>query len=201
MSPRIFFSKGSIHRQSSNFPLCFREAIVLLFPTAVPFDWPDRALGPPSSFFLREGENILWVELVSSPFTRNDISDYLAKARQIQSACPSAITGILAAPKFEAGIIELLEFIRIPIRLLRYQEAFPLGSSGRSNQETALWLEEITTDRPSDKIQGLPMPFKEDSVENVSTEPPGTSWNRLSREELREFIQLELDVASRTPVP
>ena len=147
------------------------------------------------SFLLREGENIFWVELISIHFSRREISDYLDKARQIQSAFPSGVLGILAAPDFEPGIREQLDLLRIPVRLFRYQEGMPLGVSVRAAHESVLWLEEVTVSR-SDRIPPPCFSVNADPAADIPLEENLTSsWNRLSREELREFIQLELEVA------
>jgi len=201
MKPRIFFSVDSRGQLTGNFQFLLREAVALLFPRAIPFDWPDRGLGPPSSFFLREGDSIFWVEAASGPFTRNHISDYLGKARQIQSVFPLPVTGVLVAPQFEAGIEELLELIRIPIRLFRCQEVFPLAQAGHLEQESALCLEELTPRPSSARISVAEPTAGENHAAEIPAMNSSTSWNRLSREELREFIQFELDVAHRPERP
>lgn len=194
MTPKVFFSKETPPRESPHLLSLLHEALSLLFPTAVFFDWPETTPRSPPSLFLRDGENILWAEFVFAPFSRNEISDYLQKARQIQSTAPSGISGILFAPDFEAGVQELLEFIRIPVRLFRYQEGIPLGPLGRSFQETVLWFQEVTASA-SDKII-LPVSSAEENfLPEIPAEALPPSSSRLSREELREFIQLELDVA------
>lgn len=196
MASKVFFSKGKSPGGSPQWPALLREALSFLFPTAVSFEWPDTNLKSPPSFFLRDGEKILWVEFVSLPFSRNEIPGYLQKAKQIQSAAGSGISGILFAPDFEAGVRELLEFIRIPVRLFRCQEAIPLGPLGRSSQETVLWFQEIMPSPSHPTV--LPLPFPQpDSLLETPPEIHLQSSNRLSREELREFIQLELDVAAQ----
>lgn len=201
MKPRIFFTGDFRGRLTGNFQFLLREAVSLLFPKAIPFDWPDRGLGPPSSFFLREGDSIFWVEAASGPFTRNHISDYLGKARQIQSVSPLSVTGVLVAPQFEAGIEELLELIRIPIRLFRCQEVFSLARSGSLEQESALCLEELTPRPSSARISVVEPTVNENRPAEIPAMGSSSLWNRLSREELREFIQFELDVANQPSNP
>ena len=197
MNPRVYYSRRSSHCRSAQWASFFREAVRLLFPAARLFDALNASLGSDHSFFLREGENIYWVEVVSVPFSRNEISDYLTKARQIQSSVPSGLSGILAAPHFEAGVQELLELIRIPVRLFRYQETFPLTSPfGPSVNESALWIEELTPSA-SEKSHTPASASVEDSAHVHPSEGTPSKWNRLSREELREFIQLELELASQ----
>ena len=195
MTSRVFFSKSSEPQfPSSNLPTLFRESIALLFPNAVSFDWPDGSLVSPRTIFLRENENIFWVEFTPIPFTRNEISGYLAKARQIQSTISSGISGVLVAPEFETGVRELLELIRIPMRFLRYREAFSLGLLGRHTHESVLCLEEIVGSDPGKGSLPAGLPQKKILSEPFSV-GAGSLRNRLSREELREFIQLELDLA------
>ena len=195
MTARVFYSKGSLHHKPASLLPLFREAVALLLPNTISIDWPDASLKSPQSFLLREGENVFWVEVTSSLFTRNEITDYLDRARKIQSVTPLNLCGILAAPDFETGIRELLELIRIPVRLFRYREAVPLGVPP-SFQEPVLCIEEISVF--SEKPSVYP-PQAEIPIEPLSV-GPGSPRSRLGREELREFIQLELDMASRLAV-
>lgn len=199
MIPRIFFSDTSPSGNSTNLVPLLREAMGFLFPNAVPFDWPDGSLKSDHSLFFRNTEGIVWLEFVTVPFSRNEITNYLAKARQIQSLCSSGIAGVLAAPDFEAGVRELLELIRIPTRFLHYQEIAPLGRLGRSPHESALWIQELTTSHSPESAAALPTLQNENPQVDVLPPSLRPSWNRLSREELREFIQLELDLAGRVP--
>ena len=125
----------------------------------------------PSSIFFEQGETLLWIEVVRVPFSRSEISDFLTKTRQIQSRFSRPLSGILVAPDFETGIQELMELVKIPIRLFKYREEASLEG----------WLEEITVSHNRERQQ---------------SEDPPTPHNRLNREELREFIQLEIDDAS-----
>lgn len=156
-----------------------REALALLFPNAVPADAPSENLKTAHSFFLRDGETLFWVELAAARFSREGISDYLSKVHQIEAASASRVCGILGAPDFEPGVQELLELIRIPVRLFHYREAI-------------LWIEELTSRSVMERNPPFP-PLHP----GVAVRPPAAyrtrAWNRLSREELREFVQLELD--------
>lgn len=140
-----------------------RDFIRGLLPKASFLECPDPALRTPHSFFLREGESLFWAEVAQHPFTREEIPDYLAKARQIQTVFPAGVTGILIAPQFEKGVAELFEWMRLTVRLFCYE-------AGKTPE-----------------IQTCP---------GTSPEPPPPTWNRLTREELREFIQIELDLLS-----
>lgn len=126
----------------------------------------------PESLFYRQGDQLLWVEWMASPFSRQGISDYLDKARQVQARFPAGLSAVIVAPEFEEDIRELLALVRIPIRLFKYQETF-------SASQSAWWLEEVHTPKKP--------------VEPVPEEAPPIS-SRLSREELREFVQLEIDM-------
>ena len=196
MTRRIFLAKDLSPYPSPTLSLLFREAIAFLFPNAVSTDGLGREFSTPHCFCLREGEDFLWFQLALVPFSRSEISDYLAKARQIQMSFPSGIYGILAAPDFEAGVQELLEFVRIPIRLFRYREVISLeiGEPSRSSiHESVLWIEELT---PSSSKISLPFPPRMDKTTDTLLEESPSSYNRLNREELGEFIQFELDDAS-----
>ena len=96
------------------------------------------------------------------------------------------------APDFESGSRELLELIEFPIRCFRYREAVPLGPAPAGfPRGPVLWIESVSA--LTAPIQNIPeeKPLPEfPSVETVS------SCHRLNREELREFIQLELDALS-----
>ncbi len=128
----------------------------------------------PEPLFFRQGEHLIWVERVGGLFSRQAISDYLAKTRQVQARFPQNLSAVIVAPDFEEGVRELLALVRIPIRFFQYsQKDSPSLKSG--------WLEEVV--------------LREKAVELAREELPLLS-NRLSREELREFIQLEIDLAS-----
>ena len=125
----------------------------------------------PKSIFLQQEDHLLWIEVVKVSFSRREISDFLSKAGQIQSRYTQPIFGILVAPDFETGVQELMGLVKIPIRLFKYREESSLEG----------WLEEITISH---------------KVEEPPPEDPPTPHNRLNREELREFIQFEIDDAS-----
>lgn len=150
--------------------ILIRDFIRGLLPKAIFLQCPDAALRSPHSFFLREEENFFWVETVQQPFTREGIPDYLTKARHVQSVFPAGVNGILLALRFEEGVPELFEWMRLTVRLFRYQ----VGEDGGS-------VEECLPNQPLS------------SARAVGT---STTWNRLTREELREFIDLELDLLS-----
>jgi hypothetical protein len=142
-------------------PSIFRERVAPFFPNATPAEAPVADLEAPSSFFLREDGNLLWIEMAVTVFGRNELPVYLEKLQKIQAAFPSSFWAVLAAPGFETGVEDILELVRVPVRIFRYREK-------------------------EEKVTILP-----------PTAAPPTSWQRLTREELREFIQLDLDLASR----
>ena len=142
----------------------FREATGHLFPGARPLDLSDKHLSFDTGFFLTEGENVVWVEIVPGPFSSREITDYLSKVRSLETVFPRGIKAVLLAPDFEKDVQELLTLLRFPVRFLRYE----LGAA----------LTDVT---PPARIETVLL--------------PGTR-NRLSREELREFIQREIDLGS-----
>lgn len=170
----------------------FRQAVSGLFPRAVFVDWPDPRFASSHSFLLREGEQILWIDWVQSSFSRDQIPDYLARTREINLIFRSPLQGVLIAPNFEAGVPEMLGLIRMPVRLFRFREDRSLKAD-----RPAMWFEEIDstprerTPRPS--LRRTEHPGVKMSSSGGSPSP--APWHRLSREELREFIQLELDFA------
>ena len=195
---KIFLTKSQRPYRFSEGVLLCREALAHLFPGAHPLTGPCEKLASPSSYFLRDGQESLWVEIVPTPFTRVEICDYLARARQVQPLFPSGITGILVAPEFEPGARELLELIEFPIRCLRYQEATPLGPREEIQdllRGPLLWIESVLAFSSG---PGKPVSESPALREEPLTPPPETSvpCQRLNREELREFIQLELDAVS-----
>lgn len=199
MTLPVFLSNSSNQLSPANASSLFRQAVSLIFPSALPFAGSPDPLTPSAySFFLREKEKMIWVEVATVPFTGREVSDYLAKARQIESTCSSEILGILFAPGFEKGIPETMEMIRIPLRLFRYHTGIPLDACARTNQESALWIEELT---PSFRPRPAPSPLSSlPPIPRIL--PPETapsSRNRLTREELRDFIQLELEMVSCFP--
>lgn len=168
----------------------FRQAVSGLFPRAVFVDWPDPRLGSARSFLLREGEQILWIDWAQVSFSRDQIPDYLARTQEINLIFRSPLQGVLIAPDFEAGVPEMLGLIRMPIRLFRFREGRPLDAD-----RPAVQFEEID----SAPREGTPRPLlrrtERSGAKMSSSGGPPAPWHRLSREELREFIQLELDFA------
>ena len=190
---RFYYSTGR-PKDPGRYLSFVREALFLFFPLAVPHEVLKADFKSDGTFFLKEGKKIYWIEIVPAPFTRNEITDYLARARQTQSLFPTGLAGVLAAPEFESGVKELLEFIRIPMRLFRCQEGLPLRPSFSCAPESVLCLQEITAPPPD--TAGARLPFMEE-VPGPEREGEGmtAAQNRLSREELKEFIQLELEMA------
>lgn len=207
MSARIFVSRQAVIQESSNVLFLLREAMPLLFPGAVLVEGPEIPLKTPHSFFLRQGETLLWAEVFFHPFMRTEICDYLARMKQIQGAFPSGVCGILTAPSFEEGVREMLEFSRLPARIFRYHEIISLESgetapSPNLFHESSLWIEEISWAHPKKNFHVIEPPQDERGKEEEQEEPAVDTglvphWNRLSREELREFVQLELDWVSQ----
>ncbi len=196
---RIFLTNDSHQRLSSESVLHCREALTRLFPKATPVSGPCERLVTPSCYFLRDGETSLWIEMMTSVFTRQEICDYLAKAREIQPFFASGITGVLAAPDFESGSRELLELIEFPIRCFRYREAVPLGPAPASFPRGAvLWIESVPAlTVPVENFPEKHVPaFEEKPLPEFPAVETVSSCHRLNREELREFIQLELDALS-----
>ncbi len=177
----VFIAQPDSLRELPVVSALLQEATVRLFPRARPLDVGDECLKSPHSLFFRDGNYLLWIELALVPFSREEIPNYLGKASRIQSLFPLEMIAILAAPHFESGVKELLELTRLSIRLFRYQ----VGTSGL---ETALWVEEMTRCIPQP-----PPRSPEGSSGSWPASCPEVSWSRLSREELSEFIQLELD--------
>ena len=193
--PRIFFSRSDSNCKFPGALAYFQEAALRLFPDARPAEFPDPSLKSSHSFVFRQGENLFWFEVASETFTRDEIPDFLGKARRLEAAFPGKADVLLAAPRYEEGVRELLGFVRVPIQIFRF-------GFGESDSETALWLEELT---PASSLP--PSSFRRPHPDGeippaISPEPSGASvaqelsWSRLSREELREFIQLEIDAAS-----
>ena len=158
----------------------FQEGVQRLFPAAKPLEGPGGNLSSDHTFFLSEGANVIWVEITLRPFSNQDIPDYLSKARKIQEVFPRGMKGLLAAPGFEEGVQGLLGLLRMTVQFLHYESG------------TAMWIRDIT-----------PAPFEISPTEASPYAPAPRAlpeavpfaWNRLSREELREFIQLEIDAA------
>lgn len=126
-----------IHPPPNLLRLC-RETLLSVLRDAVPAEEGPPDLTTPACYFLRQGKELLWVEIVTFPFSRQEISDYLAKALQIHSRLPLIpMSGVLMAPEFEEGVWRLLQFVRIPIRIFRYREAPSVSS------DSPLQLEEI----------------------------------------------------------
>lgn len=171
-------------------PPLLRQAVSGLFPRAVFVDWPDPRFASSHSFLLREGEQILWIDWAQGSFSRDQIPDYLARTREINLFFRSPLQGVLIAPDFEAGVPEMLGLIRTPVRLFRFREGRPLEAD-----RPAMGFEEID----SMHRQGTPRPSlrhtEHSGAKMSSSGGPPASWHRLNREELREFIQLELDFA------
>ena len=142
----------------------FHDAAANLFPGARPLDVSDKHLNFDTGFFLKEGENVIWAEIVPGHFSSREITGYLSKARSLETIFPGGIKAVLLAADFEKGVQELLALLRFPVRFLRYE----LGAT----------LTDVT---PPARLE--------------AALPPGAR-NRLSREELREFIQLEIDLGS-----
>ncbi|GEM_PF-2179302 len=194
MSPRVFLAKSPSLKEFQKVFLLLKEALPRLFPQAQPLREVDERLGSPYSFFLQEGETLLWVEVAFSPLTRETLTHYLAKAKQVQALFPAAkICGVFAAPDFEAELTQLVEWILIPIRLFRYREVVALENSPA---EPALWIEELTVASSKKatppETPPSPGPFQEAMPGGLESH-----WNRLTREELRDFIQFEIDFACK----
>ena len=111
---------------------------------------------------------------MSSCFSREKIPEFLTKAERIQAETPSKLAGIVIAPEFEPGIDGLLKLLHLPLRFFSYQE----------------WQ-----DAPVRKSFAYVLPPEEPACLSPGPEVSSHSTHRLSREELREFIQLELDMA------
>lgn len=189
---RIFYSKSDLTAEPKAAFSLFQEAVRELFPEAQNTEIADENLKSDHSFFFRAASALVWVEVSRENFSRDAIPDYLGRARRLEAYFQSNFCAFLAAPQFETGVRELLEFIRLPVRIFRYQV-------GKCGQESALWLEEISSTPVVSPMPGAPLP------EPLASEVPSDEWqasklelgwNRLTREELREFIQLELDTAA-----
>ena len=196
----FFFTRRPQQRFGSESVLHCREALSFLFPKASLMTGPCEKWVTPSCYFLRDAEASLWIEMMTSVFTRQEICDYLAKARKIQPLFASEITGVLVAPDFEPGSRELLELIEFPIRCFRYQEAVPLRPQASKGLPCGpvLWIESVPVFSAS--VQNAPEKPARSFEEEPSPEFPAAEavsvCHRLNREELREFIQLELDALS-----
>ena len=203
MTRKFFFSKPFFRGESSDLNQVLRETLVLLlWPEARPaeeiaFDFPS-----PNSYFLKRGEDFLWVEIFSSAFSLGDLAGYLKKSEEITKELASKVCGFLVAPDFETDLEEISRQLRMPIRAFRYGkavslEAAPLNVS--SAKSFSLWLEEVTPFLgPEDFSQ---KGFQEEKYSSsASYEEIIPAWSPLSREELKEFIQLEIDAASFKPV-
>lgn len=192
--PKIFFCRNLPIRESTELAPFIQEAFLLLFPNAIRYRWPDTGLESSTCFFLREADRLFWVEVATAPFSKGDITDYLAKACKIQSSSPSEVCGLLAAPDFEGGVRELLELVRMPVRFFSYHKAVPLGPLREPIPSPVLWIREMTTCPPS-PVSPPAGPASSSRMEDSSVDLPVASWSRLNREELKEFIQFELDAA------
>ena len=199
-TPGVFLTQNPLPQPSADLISLCREALTLLFPNTQPVKGPAERLTSPSCYFLREGGKIHWVEIISTPFSRVEICDYLAKARQVRTLFPSGISGILAAPEFEPGVRELLELIEFPIQCLRYREALPLGLREPSQnflRGPLLWIEPVHTYPSQAPRLAIEPPYAgEEKIVPLPESESVALCQRLSREELREFIQLELDAVS-----
>lgn len=165
-----------------------------LFPNAVSVEGGREVPMAPDSFLLREKQELFWVHVASRAFSRSGICDYLARARQIQSNTPSSVHCVLMAPDFEPGALELLELAGIPIRFFRYREAVSItkgAQSPKALEEPALFIEELGV---ALSTAALSSHATRDPKAECPSEFLSSTQTRLSREELREFIQFELDV-------
>lgn len=183
---KIFVTESGKGADAASTLQLIREGVLRLFPGVLAKTPVQPEGGSSQTFFLRDGGNLLWAEIVLAPFVREEIPNYLAKASRLERLFSNGIQGILAAPEFEAGIPELMEFIRIPVRLFRYHV-------GLDQKDSLLCLEEKTVSRPA----SAPTPGDPAIPTELREVRPAAelSWNRLNREELREFIQLDLDAA------
>ena len=183
---KIFVTESGIGPDPVSTLQLIREGILRLFPGAPAQTPPGPEADSLQTFFFREGGNLFWTEIVLAPFVREEIPNYLAQASRLERLYSNGIQGILVASEFGAGIPELMEFIRIPVRLFQYH-------TGLDQKDSLLWLEEKTVSRPA----LAPLPGIQTVPPEVREEKPAAelSWNRLNREELREFIQLDLDAA------
>lgn len=177
--PKVFFACRETSWSASEVSPLIQEAVALVYPRAAS---SQVTTDSGTSFYLKEGNQLIWVEISVTPFPKDRLPEYLAMAKQVQAKFPLEIVGILAAPDFETGVRELLELIRIPLHLWRYQ---------RSETPTAaFWIEELTS--PPNRGSREPEAVPEEPISEGST-----PYGRLSREELREFIQFELDASKR----
>lgn len=193
--PRFYYSSSWRHQDNHQFNALVREALRHFLPKAAVCEALEEDLKSERSLFMREGKNIYWIEISPLPFTRAEITDYLSRARRIQILFPAALSGVLVAPEFETGVRELLEFIRIPVRLFRCQEALPLEASLSPSLESILCLQEINPSAAPRAESFYPPLANEPPCSEPAVEEITISQHRLNREELKEFIQLELDVA------
>lgn len=165
-----------------------QRAVSILFPEAVPMECPDPSLQNSHSFFLQDGGGgTLWVEVVLVTFSREQITDYLAQAKQIEIHYHCPVTGILISQDYEPGVCELLSLVRIPIRFFRIQNS---SSPSIVSSQEILEVTPFQINSSSKKLSSS----KETQISPISSRGV---WNRLTREELREFIQLELDFAHK----
>jgi len=200
MTHKIFLSKNGSESNLAEFSRLWRETLVTVFPGLRFMERVGGGLDRPNSFFLDRGEEVLWVEVASVPFLRNEVCHYVARAREVQSRFQSGVSGVLMAPDFEPGVRELLELAGLPIRFFRYHQAVSLVSGAArpgSSHEQALWIEELNVSTGSGSATPNPPPNLEKQEAPLVEDGLRSSNVRLMREELREFIQLELDVASR----
>ena len=203
-SSTLFLTKNSRPHSSTDWVALCRQAVEHLFPYASVFQEETTKFSTPSSYFLEEKGKMFWVEIIAVPFTRTELCDYLAKARQVKQLFPIKIEGILVAPEFDPGVYELLEVVEMSIQCLRYQAAIPLGHRDDSedfNRKAFLWIEPVrgVSSNLSSSLSCEP-PYEETEAELEMPPEPVSSCQRLSREELREFIQFELDAASGKPI-
>lgn len=196
----VFLTRNSRPQVSTDWIALCRQGLEQFFPHASVFNDGIDKFSNPSSYFLEEKGKMRWVEIITVPFTRTELCDYLAKARQVKQMFPLKIEGVLAAPEFDPGVYELLEVVELPVQCLRYQGAIPLGPPEESldfYRKNFFWMEPLRV-MSSDLAPSLSCePPYEDGEANQEMPPePVSSCQRLTREELREFIQFELDAAS-----
>lgn len=194
MNSRIFFSRSPSSKEGQKlFPL-LKEALLRLFPNASLLSGGGERLGTPYSFFLQEGTSLLWVEVAFHLLTRETLTPYLTQAKQAQDLFPAAkLSGVWMAPDFDPEIAPLLEWVLIPIRLFRYREVVSLEASPA---EPVLWIEEASL-ASLRRAPAIEPPFAADSFEESLPTKLRDHWDRLTREELRNFIQFEIDFACR----
>lgn len=199
-SSTVFLTKNTRPQASTDWIAVCREAVDQFFPAASVFSQGVSKFETSSSYFLEEKGKVRWIDIMTVAFTRTELCDYLAKARQVKQMFPIKMEGVLVAPEFDPGVYELLEVTQMPIQCLRYQSAVPLGpreEPGDFNLKNFFWIEQVRGVL-AQQISSLSCepPYEDPEVGEEMPPEPVSSCQRLTREELREFIQFELDAAS-----